>query len=190
MQINLDKLKRELLIKINNDNFYYDIIYFEFSIIYYGEKSGKILYKILNMKDLSDAEKKHSIIIKEIIKDNLHPIDKMFYNFIMFFIKNKNKELIKDLLDCGEYYSQNRYYNLMSYILDFETHEKLNNIMKEEKEHLESINQKNLKFKNFLEYENLYVYNKYKEELNISYEEFKSKMYNSNFCKKIRGESF
>lgn len=189
MVINLDKLKKDISIEINNEEFYKDILYSDFSVIYYGEKLAKIFYKILKLKTLSECEKNHSLMIKSILKNNLKPIEKTFFNEANKFIKRKNKDEIKYLMNIAEYFTCLRYKALKYYIEDLETLNKIDVILKDEENHVQNKKIVGEKFLNyFLGYENNHTYNKYKIELNISYIDFKKCMYNSNFCKKIRGQ--
>jgi hypothetical protein len=190
MDVNLQRLKKDLLIKVNNDQFYKDIIYYDFSIIHYGEKLAKIFYKILNLKHFAESEKQHALIIKNILKENLKPPGKIFLSESKKFIKRRNESEIKYLINIAEYFTCLRYKALKSYVKDLEILKKIDSILIDEQDHIDIDKLiTNSKFSNyFLGYDNVYVYEKYKNELNMSYLDFKGLMYNSNFCKKIRGE--
>lgn len=188
MNIDIHKLKKDIDIDIE-DNFYKDIIYWDLSLVYYAEKSAKIFYKILKEKELEKCEKEHTQLLKEIIKNNLITIDKWFYEFVKSFVKDKNEEKIRSVLNSGEYYSIMRYKTLIYYIKDKKVLDILNKVLEDELYHFYITDENKIEYKNnFLGYDNFYVYNKYKNKLNIDYNTFKNIMINSNFCKRLRGE--
>lgn len=189
MTINIDKFKKDINIKSMSDNFYRDMFFEELSSYCYAEKCGKIFYKVLKEKELWECEKKHYSILKNILKDNLKPINKVLYdNFISFF-KSKNEKIIKSLLASAEYYSLIRYKTIIQYIEDTKVIKALSIIIDDEEKHITSIDENTLEFKNiFMGYNNIDLYEKYKNELNISYSEFKELILNSVFFKKLKGE--
>jgi hypothetical protein len=191
MQINLDKLKKDINVDIKNlsDNFYIEVFFEELSSYCYAEKIAKIFYKILKMEEWCESEKRHYFILKNILRDNLKPINKVLYDNFMIFFKEKNEKKIKSLVESAEYYSLIRYKRIIEYVNDLKTIKAIKIIIKDEEQHIEKVNENNLQFKNyFIGYNNPNFYEKFKNELKVPYLEFRQVMLNTDFYKKLRGE--
>ena len=181
-----EHLKHLLNIEINlPDEFYLDTLISEINIIYYGEKIARILYKRLGNLKLSQIEKNHEMIIKEIIKKpkKLDPTILLFFKKIL---KSKNDQVYISFLKSLEHYAIFRYKTIIDLITDSSIKYQLDFILQDELKHF--IKNDNLEFKsNFNGFENYNLYLKYKDILKINYHQFKQKMWNTDFYKKIRG---
>ena len=100
-----EHLKKDLNIEIILPHeFYVDFILSELSIIYYGEKMARIIYKKINRNKLSQLEKSHEDVIKKIIIKPI-PLDIRIYNFFKHVLKLKDEKKYLSFCDDLEYYS-------------------------------------------------------------------------------------
>lgn len=167
------------------NEFYVDLILSELSIIYYGEKMARIIYKKINKNNLSQIEKKHEILIKKIL---IKPtkLDIKIFNFFKYILKLKDEKKYLSFCKDLEYYSIFRYQTMIKFIENKETLKILEDILEDEINHLDKKIVPTYQ-SNFGGYENEYLYQKYKHILMIDYQEFKERMWQTDFCKNLRG---
>lgn len=185
MKVNIKSLRNDMKdFSYMNDSFFIDCLQFQLSFNYYGEKIAKLFYRFIGNKTLETLEKQHAKDFKKII-GSIPKIDSSFFNFIKTVIKTRDIKNYYDVVNYIEAISITRYQVFLDYIEDSEFRNLVNEILLEEKEHGKTF--KGSKFiKKFEGFESQYLYNKYKPELGLNYEEFKTKMWSTVFLKKLR----
>jgi hypothetical protein len=185
MKIKIENLKNDMIFfSYMSDEFFIDCLQFQMSFNYYGEKLAKIFYKFIGNKTLEAMEKKHAEDFKKII-GSMPKIDQSFFNFLKNIIKTKDKKIFYDIINYIEAISIVRYKIFSEYIEDENFSKLIEEILEEEKQHGKKF-QGSKFLKNLEGFESTYLYNKYKDHLQLSYEEFKTKMWSTVFLKKLR----
>jgi hypothetical protein len=185
MKLNINKLRSDIVdFYYMPDDFFKDILLFEISLNYYGEKLAKLFYKHIGNKKLEAIEKQHSIDFKNVIGE-LIPIDPYFFNFIKQVAKTRDRKNYADVINYIEFIGVIRYKLFLQYVEDEQFKTVVEKILQDEDDHSRKI--KTSKYQtNFDGFENIYVFKKYSDQLVMPYQEFKQKMWNSEFIKKLR----
>lgn len=190
MKINLELIKQDCDIGINmSDNFYEDIIYFQLSIYKYAEKFAYMMYKRTDRIEWAKDEKKHSRIFNLIAKDKLFPLEPLMLQkmkMISKYIKTKNFDTVRAIVNIGEFFATKRYNVISKYINDLKSYKLIKSILKDEGKHFNNLPSEFQKYKSMFEsFEGTGLYKKYKNELNISYEEFIKRIECTTFHKSM-----
>lgn len=183
-----EKLKELLDLQLDvklSDDFYVDVINSELSLMYHGEKLVHILYKRSKKIKLSKIEIMHANKIRKFIH-KVHPVEKISLDFYKKILKTKDVNLYLSLIEDYEKFAVLRYKTIIDVLENKELIKVIKEILVDELRHF-NYEHKNLIFKSKLNgYENLYLYNKYKDQLKIEYEDFRKKMWHTKLYQQMR----
>jgi rubrerythrin len=190
MKINLELIKKDCDIGISmSDSFYEDVIYFQLSIYKYAEKFAYMMYKRIGHPDWAKDEKRHSRIFNRIVKDKLFPLEPLMLQkmkMISKYIKTNNFDIVRAIVNVGEFFATKRYNTISKYVEDLESSNLIKSVVKDEGKHFNELPLGFEKYKSMFEsFEGTKLYQKYKNELNMSYHEFVKKIESTSFHKSM-----